>query len=135
MSGTDWGQRPVMQAALTVTVIAAEDEVRMPSDDGFRNTARRSDVERITSPTVYVPAVVPGFILRTSAQLDPVRCCRTTVRPLIALFDSLPVPALPSAAVNVTTDPARTEVRVAVIVSCVGMSRQVLYSVLLFATS
>ncbi len=125
----------MVQAAVTVTVIAAEDELRMPSEDGFRNTARRSDVERITSPTVYVPAVAAGFIVRTSTQVDPVRCCRTTVRPLMALFDSLPVPALPSVAVNVTTDPATTEVRVAVIVSRVGTSRQVLYSVLLVATS
>ena len=125
----------MVQAVVTVTEIAAEDELLMPSEDGFRNTARRSDVERITSPTVYVPAAAPGFILRTSAQVDPVRCCRTTVRPLMALFDSLPVPALPSVAVNVTTDPATTEVRVAVIVSRVGTSRQVLYSVLLVATS
>ena len=90
---------------------------------------------RAEAPIQYVPAMAPGFILRTSAQLDPVRCCRTTVRPLMALFDSLPVPALPSVAVNVTTDPVTTEVRVAVIVSRVGMSRQVLYSVLLVATS
>ena len=74
-------------------------------------------------------------MVRTSVQSEAVRCCSTTVRPLMALFDSFPVPALPSVATNVTTDPARTEDRVAVIVSCVGTSRQVLYDVLEAGTS
>ena len=134
-TGPDCGHRPIVQAAVTETVIGVDALWRRPSDDGLRNSGPKVRSAPQDQARGVRAGGRPGVMVRTSVQPDAVRCWSTTFRPETRLLDSCPVPALPSVAVKVTVDPDTTDVRVAVIDSLLGTSRQVLYGVLLFATS